>query len=248
MKIGVYGDSFANPRQNLPGEVDISWWEWIAHQGYSVTTHGRVATSLWYSMKKFLATHEQYDAVVFAVTSPYRFTIPPHDELGFPENFRHIAGMFNIEFYLKDASKGKMDSSIIKILNSARDFILYIQDTEWELYAHKLMVDEIMRIRPDAVLIPCFDSSLPDLQDNIPLLRINWEENKSLGPDHEQQWEFLIRNYVDLRRCHMTEANNCMVGKKVLNCLESGEKWHLVLDDVIMPRESIIKNFIIRPE
>ena len=244
MKIGVYGDSFAAPRQNLPGETDISWWEWLQEQGHEVTTWGKNASSLWYSVRGFLATHTEYDSIVFLVTSPHRFILPSRPDILFPEDFRYIAGLYNTEFNSQLAKQRRLNPEVSRILNCAKDYIVDIQDTEFDVYAHNLMVAEIRRIRPDAVILPCFSNSLPDLSGSIPLIYINEVENHSLGEDWNSDWEKLIRSGVDLRRCHMTQANNIMIGKKVLNCLLTGERFCVTSDDIIQPTESIRKYFV----
>ena len=243
MKIGVHGDSFAVAKQH--NQHEKSWFEYIGEQGHDVTTFGKNAGSLFHSMKQFLKTQHIFDLNIFVITSPHRFVIPKQfDE--FPEDWRYVAGLYNTETYIKDAKHNKASTVIISILESAEQYILNIQDIEYDKYIHNLMTAEISRIRPDTILIPCFTSSMDDLGGNIPLLTINDEENKSLGKNYNREWERLIRSHVDLRRCHMTEENNIMLGKKILNSIETGNKLTLRVEDIVIPKESIIKYFIPR--
>ncbi len=243
MKIGIYGDSFAVAKQQK--QHDQSWFEYIGEQGHDVTTFGKNAGSLFHSMKQFLKTQHIFDLNIFVITSPHRFVIPKHfDE--FHEDWRYIAGLYNTETYINDAKHEKAPTEVIDILTAAEQYILHIQDIEYDKYIHNLMIAEISRIRPDTILIPCFSSSMDDLGGNIPLLTINEEENKSLGKNWNKEWERLIRSHVDLRRCHMTQENNIMLAKKILNFIETGNKLTLRVEDIVIPKESIIKYFIPR--
>ena len=243
MKIGVHGDSFAVAKQH--NQHEKSWFEYIGEQGHDVTTFEKNAGSLFHSMKQFLKTQHIFDLNIFVITSPYRFVIPKQfDE--FPEDWRYVAGLYNTEVYLKDAKHYKVSNEIITILESAEQYILNIQDIEYDKYIHNLMIAEISRIRPDTILIPCFENSMENLGGNIPLLRINEEENKSLGKNWRSKWDSLIRDCIDLRRCHMTQENNIMLGKKIINCIETGNIFTLKVEDIIPTKESIIKYFVPR--
>lgn len=243
MKIGVHGDSFAAAKQH--NQHEKSWFEYIGEQGHDVTTFGKNAGSLFHSMKQFLKTQHIFDLNIFVITSPHRFIIPQHfDEL--PDKWRYVAGLYNTETMINDAKHEKAPTEVIDILTAAQQYIVHIQDIEYDKYIHNLMTAEISRIRPDTMLIPCFTSSMDDLGGNIPLLTINEEENKSLGKNWNREWERLIRSQVDLRRCHMTQENNIMLAKKILNSIETGNKLTLRVEDVVIPKESIIKYFIPR--
>jgi len=75
MRIGVFGDSFAdrtayNP--DSPFKEDESWIQAIQLGGNNITTYGKTGTSSWYSFEQFLAHHDQFDHIVFMYSSPHR--------------------------------------------------------------------------------------------------------------------------------------------------------------------------------
>lgn len=75
MKIGVFGDSFAdrspyNP--DSPFKEDESWIRVLEDAGHKVTTYGKTGTSTYWSFKQFLAHHEQFDHIVFCYSSLHR--------------------------------------------------------------------------------------------------------------------------------------------------------------------------------
>lgn len=75
MRIGVFGDSFAdratyNP--DSPFKDDESWLQAIEDGGNKITTYGKTGTSTWYAYQQFLAHHDQFDHVVFMYSSLHR--------------------------------------------------------------------------------------------------------------------------------------------------------------------------------
>jgi len=75
MKIGVFGDSFAdrnvcNP--NSPFKDDESWIKCIEDGGSKIATYGKTGTSTWYAFQEFLAHHDQFDHIVFMHSSLHR--------------------------------------------------------------------------------------------------------------------------------------------------------------------------------
>jgi len=77
MKIGVFGDSFA----------DVLWgfshpqagWPKLVHEkmGGEVAYHAMSGTSHWWSHQQFLEHHQNYDVVLFMHTSPTRWCSLP---------------------------------------------------------------------------------------------------------------------------------------------------------------------------
>lgn len=75
MRIGVFGDSFAdrNPyNPESPFKEDESWMKWMEESGHEITTYGKTGTSTWYSFQQFLAHHDQFDHVIFCYSSMHR--------------------------------------------------------------------------------------------------------------------------------------------------------------------------------
>jgi hypothetical protein len=75
MKIGIFGDSFAdrNPyNPESPFTEDESWISELEKAGHKVTTYGKTGTSTWYSFEQFMAHHEQFDHIVFCYSSLHR--------------------------------------------------------------------------------------------------------------------------------------------------------------------------------
>jgi hypothetical protein len=75
MKIGVFGDSFAdrNPyNPDSPFKEDESWIADMESVGHKITSYGKTGTSTWYSFEQFMAHHEQFDHIIFCYSSLHR--------------------------------------------------------------------------------------------------------------------------------------------------------------------------------
>jgi hypothetical protein len=75
MKIGVFGDSFADRsvcNTNSPFKDDESWIKCIEDGGSKIATYGKTGTSTWYAFQEFLAHHDQFDHIVFMHSSLHR--------------------------------------------------------------------------------------------------------------------------------------------------------------------------------
>jgi hypothetical protein len=75
MKIGVFGDSFAD-RSSIhpysPFKEDESWIADMERVGHKIISYGKTGTSTWYSFEQFLAHHEQFDHIIFCYSSLHR--------------------------------------------------------------------------------------------------------------------------------------------------------------------------------
>jgi hypothetical protein len=75
MRIGVFGDSFADRSPHNPDspfKEDESWIKCIEDGGHKITTYGKTGTSSWWSYQQFLAHHDQFDHIVFMHSSLHR--------------------------------------------------------------------------------------------------------------------------------------------------------------------------------
>ena len=153
MTIGIFGDSFADPRHGHPAAPSYSKYAWLYHLNHPVHTHACVGSSFYYSYNKFINNYKKYEKNIFVVT---HFSRIPIDPTNYVEN--------NLKWLL---SCGSAESaSIIKPTLHNIDH-LPICDAVKGWYEHlrplwpfdhigRLMFDEIKRLRPDTIFIPAF--------------------------------------------------------------------------------------------
>ena len=66
MKIGIYGDSFADPTQMNPTPT----WSSILSEKYKVDNYAVSGSNLYYSASLILKTFQRYEKVILVATQP----------------------------------------------------------------------------------------------------------------------------------------------------------------------------------
>lgn len=206
MKIGIFGDSFADDHNLWPNPyngVGPSWIDYLRSKGHQVDNYAGGGSSLFYAYEKFLTTYQNYDKIVFAITNYNRYYVYV-DEVN--------ANWFNIG-QVEQILNSCTDKNKRNILESIRLYYAYIQDEEFQKFCHQLLIKDIKKTHDNCLLIPCFEDSLIDRL--MPLINISRHEANYWGLE-----EILPReeDVYDARKCHMCEENNLVLGKSV-------EKW-----------------------
>jgi len=223
-KIGIYGESYTVPTYaNTP---EISKDSWINRLGYATVTHGFHATSILWSYWKFLEHHKKYDQNVFIISDPTRA-----DHFGPPDNnfissLQVAENLATQPFLTSFTGFRKSAFSDLSVRAKAfREYYLHIQnDLVDETYA-SLILNDILRRRPDTILIPInpnspkfFDSPVSSLRDYISL------QFRSLFPDNHAI-ENVFGRYTEIKTSnHLTEETNQLLADYVKRALD-GEGW-----------------------
>jgi hypothetical protein len=74
VRIGIYGDSFADTTEN--DSQIFAWFNLLPEYLPNCTTesYGLGGTSVYFSYNEFLRTYKNFDYVIFLVTTPNRYT------------------------------------------------------------------------------------------------------------------------------------------------------------------------------
>ena len=221
MKVGVFGDSFSSKvkKNNTP-----AWYD-ILKQHHTVDVFGYDGYSLYQSVKEIKQLHTNYDKIILTVTSPGRIHIPT-DSFLTKINIFSLPSVDTIDYIIKTSLPSKdfvTKNKITTILESVKNYYIYIQDDEYETYLHSLMLNDIISMRDDIILIPSFSSSsrITSMFDIFEKENVKW----NITDQYERQ---------DLRNCHMTAENNVIFAQKVLDCI-NGARLDLNLDDFVTP-------------
>lgn len=200
MKIGIFGDSFADGYQFN----DSLTWIGILSKKFNITNYALGGTSLFWSIDLLRRFHLDYDLIIFVTTGPGRIKID--DSIvpnGLLDNHKqHIAGLANLS-QLRESNKASTGSSKAfwdNAYNAAFSYFKYIHHIEKENFIHQLMVKELFNIRPDIITITGikvepYESCLKDVYEM---------ENSAWDIDMKG----INEKYVDKRNCHMTAKNN----------------------------------------
>ena len=230
MEIAVYGDSFGDSHhsfKSLTNEqkqklsfVKDSWVEILAKK-YSVTNYCKYSSSFEWSVNNFVKTHTNYDKIIMLVTSPDRITMGnPHNKQPTP----HMVDYKNSVLWKERAKKEGWN----KHLDAVLDYYIYVYNEELVDLKHKALLEYVKQLRPDTILIPCFDHSFEHPGAN--LNDVYQFENRHMNI----QTPILKR---DIRKCHLTNENNAILAKIVERSIH-GEDFFMDLNDFCIPKDS----------
>lgn len=231
MKIAIYGDSFTvtHPRQAN------SWVQHLKILGYNIDNLGANGSSCYYSYKKFTYTHQEYDKIIFLATGYGRYWLKDNKF----EPSQHVNGPDCAESFLNWPDITPGDQNRLRVL---RDYMIHVQNTEQEQDFQDLMLREVKKIRPDTILIPCFDHN----SSRVP----NWEgpclfDICKIDIQHfnltRQQWTY---PGSDLRHAHMNDDNNIIFANNLALTIESDSaNFFINLNDYVKPTKDVTHYF-----
>jgi hypothetical protein len=183
-------------------------WVDMLSEKFTVTTYAQGGSDCYFSYKKFLETHDQYDKIIFLKTFPGRLSL--HDGIWY--------------HYINPSSILEDD----KVSSVIKDFFVYVQPKDnfrFELFDN-LMIEDVLRKRPETLYIDV-DSS--NTTQSIPLYDIYKTESILWNIDFENN------NYVDARQCHMSYENNVMIFNKIYDSIVHSVPFSLSRLDIVEP-------------
>lgn len=221
MKIGIFGDSFAHSRMDNP----TPGWPDILAKKYKVKNFSQPGSSLYYSVDEFLKNHAQFDKIIFLATNAGRLTLPINDQ-----RKKFIPGLRNA-VALKEVFK--KDTVFLQVLDAVIGYFLHVQNDQYDKLVHRLMIEEVKRVRPDLIFLESFGS----IEVNS-LYQIQLKE--------EAAWDYKpeVASFNDRRNCHLTIENNAIFAEKVEEWLH-GAPVKINLDDFVTPMN---KEFYLKDE
>lgn len=230
MKIAILGDSYSSSIA-FQGANHFKSWSELLTRKYEVNNYSENGSSLYYMKSMFFdKIYNEYEKIIFCITAPGRITFKVDTAERNPEYvpwYRHIPTIWTIDARIHQIKElTDLDKKRYKILY---DYILEIQDIEYEEYIHRMMVLDILKKRPDALLIPAFPTSLVDQVDCLE--NVTKMEDAVFG----KRTGF----YGDERKCHMSAKNNEILADLVEKALLSDDvRVDLQLGNFVKPSPS----------
>jgi vacuolar-type H+-ATPase subunit E/Vma4 len=239
MKIGIFGDSYASIRNTNPTP---SWIDILnQRENTFVVSHGQNGSNFYYSVDQFKTHYKQYDLNIMLVTNPGRIWARYSNILKMPENFFNSLETIEeqIQFQKEHAGLARREK-IVTTLETAKNYLLYIQDAEYECYLQELMIQDVLSMDKNLILIPCYNNNSA-LKTAGSLFDVFLKENDA--------WNYKIHvdNGIDIRNCHMTAENNKIFAGKIIAYIEQGKEIDLNINDFMSP-SSGSKDFYIKEQ
>ena len=217
-KLAIFGDSFCDPYTHghweYP-ELDNKGWPLLLKSHYDVTIFAKTASSIYYNYNNFLKNHESFDQIVFGLTEPTRW-IAGFNINGVEKHFKSydqvVGHIQNTKFFSAP-------------LYALRDYYRYLMDIEACDRFAKLMIDDIRRVRTDAIIV-LFDGE-PSFGSYLRL------QSQSFGKNGN-----IIRYKEKRCVCHYTEEINEVVYKNILNALQTNS-WDPTIPKTVTVKEEL---------
>jgi hypothetical protein len=210
MKIGIFGDSFGDDYNMWPDPysgVGPSWIDYLRNQNIEIDNYSCGGSSLFYGYQKFISTYQEYDKIIFLVTTPGRISVPIGNAT---EEFFNVTSVEKQLKYCFDFERK------IK-LNAICDYFMYVKNDTFDDLVHKLLIEDILKKHTDMLVIPCFAHS--GIDNQIPLIAIPRFEAEFWKMKEIMPWS---DTEYDARKGHMCEENNLMLGQEIYNWIKTG--------------------------
>jgi hypothetical protein len=194
--IAIFGDSFCS----LNSQSELSWPKELARlTNAKITNFGLPATSILWSYKQLINVVEQYDWVIWCVSSIQRITINLPVE------------PWSVHYNGPGCWKNYKSPPVIDLLKIVDDFFLKVDFYEDLNLLYNTLITSTLKQYPNLTVIPCFNQPLN--VENY-LGKISQLEVESLtNIPYNQVWE----KYQDCRPCHLTPENNQILAKSIVN-------------------------------
>ena len=196
MKIGVFGDSFADKNA---GKI---WWQFLQNYGHEVTCFGESGSSIVWSAKQILNAKNDFDFIIWCVTSPNRITV--WQRANFTEKYVHVQGT---------DQKFHSDPEIQKKIDATEKFIQIAMDEPDREFVAKCVVEHVKTQVPDMLLIPCFAMPLFDSVENAGF---------NLFELFEKETKCFPHSKFEVREGHLRESTHAVLAEEISKSLHAG--------------------------
>jgi len=232
MTVGIFADSYGDHKVGANG---ITWVEML-EQTYHVKleNHSASASSVWYSYNEFKKHQSKYDKIVFLITGDGRITVPLHPEYSDPR-LRHITGHTQGFRNAIDNKEYKNDLYLKNVADAIEKYYAYLHDPEKNKETDRLMYEEIKRIRPDTLFIPCFKNSPMNTEISL------WDIHEIDFKHYNLPESYAIEH--ENRHCHMNQENNAILARKINDWI-NGKEFELNIADFTVPTADVDYYFL----
>lgn len=208
MKIGVFGDSFADSQTNK----DI-WWKYLhSYYGHDVECFGECGAGLVFSARQIIELSKNYDLIIWCVTSSNRLTV--WHRANFKEIAVHVTGRHHKTYPNKE---------IQEKINIAEQYLNQVFDWPDGEFVGQCIVEFVKSKVSNLLIIPSF--STPIYQDvstaGFNLFDLCCKETATYFPDGRGIAE-IQDQYRDLRAGHFTSQTHQQLAELISKSLTPG--------------------------
>ena len=250
MKIGIFGDSFAARSGYAHLPKDKTFWSDVIGEVHDVENFAKAGTNLYWSYNLIKDNYHKFDTIILVVTGFGRYYVP-NAEHHTVKNAFNLAQIENLLSKGRNGSDNPYSEHDLKILTTLRDYKLYVEDDNQSALFHELLLDRIKNLVPNVILVPSWKGCLDPLKD-IHGIDVGYDsliDISTLDLDYCN----ISFNHVtfDKRHSHLSPTNNLILGKDLLQYIESDRKKPYSIDisqyksSDHMPIEEFLKEYFI---
>lgn len=240
MKIGIFGDSFADDKNGgTPLNRQQSWPSLLSNK-FNVVNHSKAGSGVEYSLSKLFDFANRYDKLILIVTSPERLYINPdhhHKLLDDNELYHHLRPV--------DIKRRKKDIFFNKASDVALESFDIFNNTDFNNMRLALYIKALRdHFGQKLLLLSCtnqntmYNKSLNAWAHNeLNLIDIFYYENEKLFLDGKVDWE------NDQRSCHLTHWHHNMLYSKILKWIYTNEFKLTKKDLVSLDKDQVIQGY-----
>ena len=203
MKIGVFGDSFADRSYNQ-SDSSVIWYQYLKEQ-HAIDCFGEGGSSILFSANLITQMANNYDLIIWCVTTPGRFSLPCQTN-----NHTYHITTAQDECTLTDIEIRKKHKVCV-------DYLKYIFDWDTENFVGQAVVSYVMSLYKNIMVIPCFPSPFP-LKFNLYQLSKQETEYFFPGMDIPE----IYQQYNDQRPGHISSENQQILANLIEQNLQPG--------------------------
>lgn len=221
MKIGVFGDSFAdrspyNPES--PFTEDESWMNCIESAGHKITTYGKTGTSTFWSFRQFLAHHEQFDHIIFCYSSLHRI----HH---LPEGLEDLSFLTSPDdLYAYRRNKGLSQQQELEMVRILTGYVPNL-DPAFDIFVKQHVFNDINNLCRDKGIKLVNLLTFDDRKDKNYNIHLDLRAGDVLyNLFTVSKNELPTMGIVDNRWCHLSKEFNSILAVELFNSLKSEER------------------------
>jgi hypothetical protein len=220
-KIGIYGDSWADPNHGHDYNPLLAKKAWCNRFGQA-DIYAKGGSSIYFSYRLFIETHEQYDRVIFIATNPGRWHLPIKTK----DSEFHLNAPGTVKYFRDHGHKEcnlKMTAELDSKLHALEQFYLELSDFDTDQEICSLMIDRIMAVRPDTILVMSHNTGWYNdwsllSKYYMPMCESFGQEYKNKAEHNHGVMPYPEKNLV----CHMTAETNEIVYNHMVHRLQHG--------------------------
>jgi hypothetical protein len=226
--LAIYGDSYADCTHGHYYEPKVTdamgWPNLLGAMGYTMHNYSLGGSSLYWSYQQFISTHINYEKIIFIATVPGRWT----GTIDIRGVTRTINSYWLAQDLLDNNTQEPISEANRQQLKRISDYYVHVRDMNFELTVHDLMLAQVRRLRPDAIIVPTWvwssdsrrDNSTLDLQPYTDLFvnSVRWRREPKRT---NNGWHTIWKERAMV--CHMTPEINQLAAQQMQASLIQGK-------------------------